>query len=144
MGFRVNRSGRVASADLSDMQQAQKLNATTSPPRARKASRAPAAAAAGCVKTSYIWLPLLLLSCCASAQRLLSLSFKLCLVCGAWNQRDAAPSLCSQRWALLLPGGPFFANSPSPAFSPQHRIWGARHHLENISSLSLRSEISRL
>lgn len=30
------------------------------------------------LKTSLLWLPLLLLSCCASAQHLLLLSFKLC------------------------------------------------------------------
>lgn len=142
MGFRGNRSSRVACADLSDVQQPEKLNATTSPPRARKASRARAAAAAGCLKTSYIWLPLLL-SCCASTRCRLSLSYSLSPASSsAWCVEPARHCPTTLQPALGFPTAQrtLHCKFTQPShLSLAHDLWCPSHYLENVCSLGLRN-----
>lgn len=107
-----------------------------SPPGARTASRA---AAAECLDTSYIWLPLLLLSCCASTRCPLSLThslspcFELGLVRGAGaalpHRSAASAGLCScpkDPSLQIHPAQPWDLGCPS-------------HHLDNVCSLGLRN-----
>jgi len=134
MGFRGNQSSRVACADLSDAQQAEKLNATTSPPRAREASRARAAAAAGCYRPDAFGC-----RCCSSA------AVPVPSACGG---RASSGACCVEHGTgTALPqhsaasaGLCSCMKDPALQTHPAQPSLGcASHRRENICSLGLRS-----